>query len=366
MIIKTPRFLDLELTNDCNLRCKYCYHFSSAGDVEQGLSTAEWLSFFDELGQCGIMSVSLSGGEPLMRSDFKQLVDGVVRNRMRYSVVTNGILINDKIVAILSSSSRCEMVYVSLDGSNSTTHDDCRGKGSFIKAVKGLKLIKEANLPVSVRITVHKNNFHELHRIAEFTLDELGVHYFSANMASYMGLCRENAEDVILNTAERSQAINSLFQIKQKYGEKVKNFGLVSDTNSWIKMQSALNDHNQSLDGGCLAGCGGVLDTIAVRADGMVTPCVQLNHIILGRINQDKLSDIWQNHPALQKIRTRRDISLSSFEFCNSCEYLSYCKGGCPGLTYSVMGVEHHPSPDTCLRKYLADGGRLPNAQTAN
>lgn len=63
-IIRTPRSVDIDITNRCNLRCRYCYHFSSAGDVDMDLPKAEWLSFFKELNQCAVMNVNLAGGEP--------------------------------------------------------------------------------------------------------------------------------------------------------------------------------------------------------------------------------------------------------------------------------------------------------------
>ena len=64
-LMKTPKSVDLEITNMCNLRCKHCSHFSSEGDVDRDISTEEWLEFFEELNRCAVMDVCLQGGEPL-------------------------------------------------------------------------------------------------------------------------------------------------------------------------------------------------------------------------------------------------------------------------------------------------------------
>jgi hypothetical protein len=40
---------------------------------------------------------------------------------------------------------------------------------------------------------------------------------------------------------------------------------------------------------------------------------------------------------------------------------VNYCTGNCPGLSYTLVGEVNHPSPDACLRKFLAEGGRLPD-----
>jgi SynChlorMet cassette radical SAM/SPASM protein ScmE len=115
------------------------------------------------------------------------------------------------------------------------------------------------------------------------------------------------------------------------------------------------------MDGrGYLTACNGPRQTIAVRADGVLSPCGQLGHITLGQINHDDLLAIWQNHPDLWKLRHRSLIALSSFAFCRNCAYTPYCTGNCPAMAYTLMGEVNHPSPDACLRLFLEQGGRLP------
>jgi SynChlorMet cassette radical SAM/SPASM protein ScmE len=111
---------------------------------------------------------------------------------------------------------------------------------------------------------------------------------------------------------------------------------------------------------GRLTACGCPMSKIAIRSDGAIVPCNMLSHIKLGQINRDRLQDVWLNHPEMKKLRVRRNIPLSDFEFCNGCEYINYCTGNCPALTYTMLGKLDHPSPDACLRKFLDDGGKLP------
>jgi len=146
--MKTPKSVDIEITNQCNLRCSYCSHFTSKGDVDQDLPTGEWLQFFEELNRCTVMDVCLQGGEPFVRDDFKELVEGIVRNHMRFSILSNGTLITDDAAAFLASTGRCNSVQISIDGSVDTTHDAFRGKGNFHRAVSGLKsLMKYTTFP---------------------------------------------------------------------------------------------------------------------------------------------------------------------------------------------------------------------------
>ncbi len=86
----------------CNLRCKYCSHFSGAGDVGRDLPAEEWLRFFEELNRCAVLNVTLQGGEPFCREDLEELIEGIVRNRMRFNILSNGTLITDEIAAFLA------------------------------------------------------------------------------------------------------------------------------------------------------------------------------------------------------------------------------------------------------------------------
>ena len=93
--MKTPKKMDIAITNRCNLRCRYCYHFESTGDAAEDLPLEEWLRFFGELNRCAVMNLTLAGGEPFIREDLKEFIDGIVKNRMRFSLLSNGTLITD-------------------------------------------------------------------------------------------------------------------------------------------------------------------------------------------------------------------------------------------------------------------------------
>jgi len=67
-----------EVTTDCNLRCRYCYHFTGPGDVGTDLSAQEWLLFFEELRDLAVMDVTLAGGEPFLRDDLPDIIQGIV------------------------------------------------------------------------------------------------------------------------------------------------------------------------------------------------------------------------------------------------------------------------------------------------
>ncbi len=363
--MRTPRTVDISVTNRCNLKCLYCFHFTSAGDVPEDLPKSEWLQFFDELGQCGVMRLIMGGGEPFIRKDLKDLIDGVVRNRMRFTLLTNGTMVSDDMARHIASTGRCDMVQVSLDGASPETHDYCRGDGNFERAMRGIGHLLKNKVPVSVRVTIHKGNVNDLDNVAKLLLEELKLPSFSTNSASYLGLCRQNEGIVQLTPEDRTIAMDSLLRLNRKYkGRIIANAGPLAEAKKWAEMErQRLGGNAASPGGGYLKACGGVFSKIGVRADGVYVPCVLMSHIELGRINKDSLPDVWQNHRELAKMRERVEIPLSDFEFCEGCEYMEYCTGNCPALAYTLTGKNHHPSPDACLRKFIAEGGKLPDMQ---
>jgi SynChlorMet cassette radical SAM/SPASM protein ScmE len=362
--MRTPRTVDVEITSRCNLRCRYCYYFDNPAVEYHDLPTREWLRFFDEMGQCRVMSVTLQGGEPFIRKDFITLLEGIVRNHMRFSILSNGTLIDDEITQYVADTGRCDYVQVSIDGSCPETHDACRGQGSFEKAIAGIKRLQRYNVRVAVRVTIHRHNVHDLEDTAHLLLEDLRLASFSTNSAGYLGSCRPNADNVLLTPEERQLAMATLLNLSSKYDGRISAMaGPLAEVRTWLRMEKALSREAPAFPGGGhLTGCGCHSSKIAVRADGVIIPCCMLPHIELGRINSDSLVDVWQLDPDLNKLRQRHNTSLTTFGFCDNCVYLSYCTGNCPGLAYTLTGEVDHPSPDGCLRSFLESGGMLPEA----
>jgi SynChlorMet cassette radical SAM/SPASM protein ScmE len=361
-IMRMPRSVDLSITTRCNLRCSYCFHFGSAGEVESDLPTEEWTRFIEELGRAAVMDVCLGGGEPFLREDLGEILSAVVSNRMRFSILTNGTLISNDKASFLADTGRCNAVQVSLDGSTPRTHDACRGEGNFQRAIRGLQNLREHGLPVTVRVTIHRHNMDDLERIAHLLLEELGLPSFSTNSASHMGLCRENAENLQLTVAERTEVMHRLVLLNRHHGNRISGTaGPLADAHLWTEMERArLGRTISPPDRGYLLACGGVTRKMAVRPDGAMVPCSHLSHLEMGHINRDDFLAVWQDHPELTRLRERTQTPLSEFEFCRECEYVPHCTGNCPALAYNLLGNDHHPSPDACLKRFLEAGGRLP------
>jgi len=360
--MRTPRSVDLEITSRCNLRCRYCYFFDNPEVTYQDLPTGKWLEFIEELGQCSVMNVCLAGGEPFIREDLRELIEAIIQNRMRFSILSNGTLITGAIAKFIADTKRCDSVQISIDGSCAEVHETGRGKGSFDKAVRGIKILQKHNVPVTVRMTIHRHNVHDLENTALFLLEELGLPGFSTNAAGYFGSCQKNSKNLLLTTADRQAAMATLLQLEKKYrGRITAQAGPLAEAHYWHKMEKARKEKLvSSASGGFLSGCGCPSNKIAVRTDGTIIPCTMLSHMELGRINRDSFRKVWQKSKQLNSLRARHTIHLSSFEECTGCRYAPYCTGNCPGLAYNLIGQVNYPSPDACLQRFLDAGGKIP------
>jgi SynChlorMet cassette radical SAM/SPASM protein ScmE len=361
-VMATPREVDIEITARCNLRCRYCYFFDNPAVSYDDLPTAEWLSFFAELGRCAVMQVTLAGGEPLLRPDLGELLAGIVAARMRFALLSNGSLIDDAVATELTSTGRCDSVQISVDGASAAVHDACRGPGAFAGAVRGIQTLQRHGVPVRVRVTIHKRNLQDLEATARLLLEELGVPAFTTNAAGYLGSCRRHADELLLSVDERQQAMAVLERLERRYSGRISALaGPLAEVRHWRRMVAARAEGAPAFaNGGRLTGCGCPFTQLAVRADGAIVPCSMLSHLVLGRINRDPLDVVWQRHPTLAALRARQSVPLVDSAICADCDLAPYCTGNCPALAFALTGRVDQPSPDACLRRFFADGGRLP------
>ena len=172
--LSAPYYAEVALTARCNLHCGYCYFRNSACETPEELTTGEWLDVFAEFGEMKMLKVILSGGEVLLREDLPQLIEGVCRNNMRFSLLSNGYFFEDRHAVMLKESGRCNSVQISVDGVEEV-HDAIRGRGSFARAVRAIGILREHGLRAQVRITIGKHNLGTLMETVRCLLEETGI-----------------------------------------------------------------------------------------------------------------------------------------------------------------------------------------------
>ncbi len=351
--MSSPNTVEIAITGKCNLACQYCF-YADEMVARSNLPTERWLSFFDELGSLGVMTVCLTGGEVFTRPDLFELIDGIIANRMRFSLLTNGTMITEETLAkfeIGKRRQRLDSIQISVDGSSADVHDLSRPK-SFKRALRGLKLLKQAGFPVTVRVTVNRHNVDDLENVAKLLLEEVGLSNFSTNEAFACGATDRTEGGVILTHDQRQKAMQTLTRLAQKYDQRIgATAGPLIMAQAIKKMDDLLASGETSLPGrGTLSGCGGVFSKMGVLHDGTIVPCHALSTLPLGSIGVDSLREVWLNHPTMIALRERRKIPLDSLDTCRECKYIGFCTGGCPGGALYANGNLYSRNPGDCFR----------------
>jgi SynChlorMet cassette radical SAM/SPASM protein ScmE len=361
-VLKMPDKVTIALTGRCNLSCKYCFYADEMVALDD-LPTETWLSFFEELCEAGVMQVALSGGEVFSRPDLWELIDGIVRNKMRFGLLSNATLITDDVAARLSQyRRRLNSVQISIDGSKPETHNAIRGPRAFERTMRGVAALKKYHLPWVVRVTINKLNVYDLEATLEMLYRELGLQSFGVVEAFPRGAGQCNNSILEMTPDERRHAFKVMQAFDQAHPGVARGAqaGPLITANLIDQIDQAYKT-GQSADSimpyktGFLSGCNIMWREISVLHDGTYVPCHQLPHITLGKIVQDSLRDVWYNSPGLKQLRERNTIPLESVKHCQGCKYQQYCTGGCPGIAYAMTGDVNTANPLDCYRAYKGE-----------
>jgi SynChlorMet cassette radical SAM/SPASM protein ScmE len=358
-IISTPSEIDVAITGRCNLHCKYCF-YADEMTARSDLTTEQWLTFFAECNRLGVMRLCLTGGEPFTRPDLFTLIDGIIANRMRYFILTNGTMINEKILEHFETGKRrqrLDYIQISIDGSCAEIHDLSR-PSSFERSVRGLRLLKKAGFPLNVRVTINRHNLHDLENIARLLLDDIGLSTFGTNDAFPIGMGCQNVEEVALSAAETAEAMEIMSRINQRYPNRLQAMaGPLVKAQVYAEMEQAraTGEKTTRWQMGTLSACGCVFSKLSILHDGTIVPCHLLSDLGLGNITSVSLEEVWSSHPTLSALRSRRKISMAQLDGCQTCEWVDYCNGSCPAMAYQLLGDFNLASPLDCYRKFLLE-----------
>ena len=119
------------ITGKCNYRCRHCY--MSAPDAKLGeIDHDTMMDLARQIADCGILEVSLTGGEPLVRRDFMELVDALLSYRIRIAqIYTNGKLVDEKLLDQLEERGIRPEFNMSYDGTQGWRRSTSATSGVF-------------------------------------------------------------------------------------------------------------------------------------------------------------------------------------------------------------------------------------------
>jgi radical SAM protein with 4Fe4S-binding SPASM domain len=277
--IPSLRYLELHVTERCNLRCRHCY----IGD-EKTVTLPIQLAAkaIREFGEFGFRLI-ITGGEPLVHPDILKILKVASRVPVRVILLTNGLLLTPNKARVISR--YVHEVQISLDGMKSG-HELIRGKDTFDKTVENIREARKW-LDVSIATMIHSGNMNEFPSLERLVV-ELGAKEWTLDFLTLKG--------TLVNNPSLIPPADKAIKIFQNYG-----FG--EGTHSATENLS----------------CGSHL--CSILPDGSIAKCGFIEKPV-GNIRDMSLLDGWE--------RVVKDYlpSLNDLE-CRDCMYLKECKGGC-------------------------------------
>ena len=166
--LAAPNRLYLELTRDCNLRCRMCYN-QAARRLPGELSLAQIQRLLDEMDRIAVFEARLTGGEPTRRPDFFAILDYAIARDFYVSLATNGVWDSGLTAAVCQR--RIDDVIVSLDGPEAI-NDWVRAGGSFRTSISTIRALKEAGIAkVRINTVISRWNWREVELLFQICSD---------------------------------------------------------------------------------------------------------------------------------------------------------------------------------------------------
>src|SRR3990172_8615299 len=339
----TPFLISWNITKRCNLKCSHCY--LNASELEHGegdLSTGDAMKVIDEIASVNPQAMLIfTGGEPLLRGDWRELTSYAAGKGFTVVMGTNGTLINDTVVKEMM---RCGVkgVGISLDSIGPSYHDRFRGlEGAWERTVSAMKALRRNSLDFQVQLTVTRENYTEIPDIIGYAYEKGAK---AVNI--FFLVCTGRGQEMTDITPEQyEETLKYLVRAERDYEGKMMVRARCAP--HFLRIAHKLNPDSQLLKGatsGCIAGTG----YFRITPEGDVTPCpympTKVGNLLPplspsgGGQRGRSLKQIWTTSPVFHALRNPKYEGR-----CKDCDYNEVC-GGCRAralaATSNLMGED--------------------------
>jgi len=310
--VSTPylKNLMINLTEKCNLTCKHCY-ITNKNLLDFPLEKVK--DIINEFYKLQGIKVILTGGEPYLYPNLKELLTYLLDIPIQKLMLTNATLIKEKPELLDLLKQNYFDIYVSIDGLKST-HNDFRDANCFQDSLDGIKLLLESDITTSINTMVHKQN------ITEF--DEM------LQLINSLGKIKNWSIDIPTFDESISKEIRKKYEISFEEGGNI-----LRDYGWGVIYESEASN----------LACGPNL--MAIDVLGMVTKCGFFYEDNVGNVLDLGVKKSWKF------IQEKLNWPLNSLR-CNelNCEFLEQCRGGCRYRAFKHTNDIHGIDSFTCYK----------------
>ncbi len=310
------KFLFIEMTNRCNEHCLHCG--SSCGDsTSEGMLTGDEIKAFlkktAERFDVRNFQLCITGGEPLLRRDFFDIMAYAKSLGYNWGMTSNGTLIDKKTAALLRETGM-KTISVSIDGLRETNDWFRQKEGGYDDAMNGIRNLIECGGFQHIQVTtvVHRKNIGELDELYGI-LKKLGIRSWRVINMEPIGRARLYP-DLLLRDEDYVKMFGF---IREHYHDEELpvTYGcshyLGTDYEREVRQWYFL----------CNAG----IYTASIMWNGDIAACLDIERrpeLVQGNIRKDDFKDVWEN-----KFEAYRSDFKKKGE-CAECRDYEFCAGG--------------------------------------
>lgn len=332
----------LEITRQCHTRCRLCY-VSSGEKQTDTLSRDDVFRAVDQMADMGITFIALSGGDPLAREDFLEILRYIrERHGITPGLSTSLLALEDEVTKVLRDLGT--VVQVSLDGSCAEMNDWNRGAGTFEKAIGGVEMLKKHEIPFRFAYVINRHNVRDVENMVSLAA-KMGAKEIAFGKVKLAGRASEVDGEAAPEVADMAAAYHTLYrsQILNRQSDFV------------VRCK-----HNQPLVTGLqdrvgYLPCGAGRTFVHVSHNGDILPCSLLSNqreFRIGNVKTDRLEDVWIKSAVYDFFRTS---TVEDIEACTDCAVKNLCGGGCRADAYLRTGDIHGRCGDCDDLEYYYD-----------
>jgi radical SAM protein with 4Fe4S-binding SPASM domain len=309
------------MNGTCNLRCIHCYANRFIG-VEE-LKLEEKLKLIDELAECGVSYIGITGGEPLINPDLEQCLRRAHDYGIECSINTNAQCLDEKAAEVLER--YYAYLFISMEGSRREVHERIRGPGTWDKLMRGIEVVRRAGLSFSTVMTINSLNYLDAAEYVELA-ERFGAD--DACMIPVMPVGRASQE-IAPSTSQLITALKSAESVAKSLGYWI---------NVWCYVPGKLIIDPRYISTWADCRRGRVVD---IDPAGDILLCDILD-IRLGNVKGGFRQAVKEY---LQSREMNEVMNPRLREPCKSCNVRESCMGGCYARSYLIFKNFDGPDP---------------------
>lgn len=220
-----PKYLNLELTNKCNLFCSHCYKEATVKNSDF-ISETTLKELANKL-RGKTQMFHLTGGEPLLHPYLNQFINNN-KDYYLFNITTNGILLNSYPIETINA---FNSISISLYGYNESSYlKATKVSGAFDKLKKSISKLKSNNIPFMFLLTINKDFIENEEQYMQFII-ESGAYKVQFGSISPSGRAMDNQVQWLLDKEFDYQ--NYIEHLSEKYSDQI-DMNLITDDNDFM------------------------------------------------------------------------------------------------------------------------------------